>query len=92
MVRNIIQRFKRRHPEPTFTNTLVEIESFKQLVKASMCSGCGQLTVKVDSFERGPQGWQATVRCDNCGMRGIVNSTGFKFEGLEKDGKAKRSE
>lgn len=87
---SLIERFKRRHAESTFTSTLGEIDSFKQLVMQSPCPGCSQLTVKVDMFGRGGEGWEASVYCKNCGMKGIVNSTGFKFEGLEKDGKNKR--
>lgn len=88
MTKNFIERFKRRHAEPTFTATLTEIDSFKQLVKQSPCPACGQHTVKVVMFGRGPDGWEASVHCRNCLMKGIVNSTGFKFENLEKDGKA----
>lgn len=83
-----IERLKRREAEPTFTATLGEIDSFKELVQESACPGCGQLTVKVDMYGRGPDGWEAIVHCRNCGVKGVVNSTGFKFEGLEKDGKA----
>jgi len=90
MTLNIIERFKRRHAEPTFTSTLTEIDSFKRLVAESLCPGCSQHTVKVVMFGRGPEGWEAQVSCKNCLMKGVVNSTGFKFEGLEKDGKAKQ--
>ena len=83
-----LTKIQRRKHEPTFTATLGEIDSFKQLVMKSGCPGCGQQTVKVVMFGRGPNGWEAQVSCKNCGMKGIVNSTGFKFEGLEKDGKA----
>jgi hypothetical protein len=86
-MKNFIERFKRRHAEPTFTATLGEIDSFKHLVMTSPCPGCGQKTVKVGMFGRGPDGWEASVSCRNCDMKGIVNSTGFKFEKLEKDGK-----
>jgi len=87
MIWNFIERLKRRHVEPTFTGTLGEIDSFKRLVAKSLCPGCGQRTVKVVMFGRGPEGWEAEVYCKNCGAKGVVNSTGFKFEGLEKDGK-----
>jgi len=90
MTRNFIERFKRRHAEPTFTDTLSEIDSFKQLVTQSKCPGCKQTMLRVDMFGRGSEGWEAAVHCHNCGVKGIVNSTGFKFEHLEKDGKATR--
>jgi hypothetical protein len=80
-------KLQRRKHEPTFTATLGEIDSFKKLIKASHCPGCNQLTLHLSMFGRGPQGWEAEVFCSNCRVGGVVNSTGFKFERLEKDGK-----
>lgn len=86
----LFQRKPQLEPQPTFTQTLTEIESFKQLVKDSKCLGCGQSTLKLQMFARGPEGWEAEVSCTNCPVHGIVNQQGFTFKGLEreKDGKA----
>ena len=90
MIKTFIQRFKRRQAEPTFTETLSEIESFKTLVAKSRCPGCTQQTLKVSKFTKTKQGWDVAVFCTNCpSLKGVVNSNGFSFEGLEKDGKAK---
>ena len=88
MIKTFIQRFKRRQAEPTFTETLAEIESFKTLVAGSQCPGCTQLKLKVSKFTRTRQGWDVGVFCTNCDVKGVVNSNGFSFEGLEKDGRA----
>lgn len=86
----MFERFKPKpEPQPTFTGTLTEIESFKQLVKRSKCLDCGQTTMTLLMFARGPDGWEAEVACSNCPLRGIVNDKGFTFKGLEKDGKLK---
>ena len=90
MTNSFIQRFKRRRAEPTFTETLSEIERFKTLVATSHCPGCTQQTLKVDKFTHTSSGWDVAVFCTNCPMKGVVNSNGFSFEGLEKDGKARQ--
>lgn len=84
----LVDRFKRK-PEPTFTATLSEIERFKHLVMTSHCPGCTQLALKIDKFAHTRDGWEAEVFCKNCEVKGVVNSNGFSFQGLEKDGKAK---
>ena len=75
----------KKNPENEFMADLMETESFKTMLKTQRCPGCGQLTLVLRSFERGPQGFEAQVSCTNCpSMNGVVNALGFHFVGLTK--------
>jgi len=69
-------------PEPAFKEDVKEIDSFKKMLKAEKCPGCGQMDLKLRSFERGPEGFEARVQCGNCAVYGTVNTSGFSFHRL----------
>ena len=75
---------KKKDPKKEFTNDLEETENFKTMLTLQSCPGCGQKTLVLRSFERGPQGFEAKVGCKNCSTYGLVNELGFHFSGLIK--------
>jgi hypothetical protein len=75
---------KKKEPQKEFVADLNETESFKAMLKTQKCPGCGQLTLVLRSFERGPKGFEAKVGCTNCPAFGLVNQLGFHFSGLTK--------
>jgi hypothetical protein len=76
---------KKKEPPEEFTADLAETESFKAMLKVQKCPGCGQMTLQLRSFERGPEGFEAKVGCTNCRVFGVVNQLGFHFTGLTKE-------
>jgi hypothetical protein len=82
-------RFRRRKHEETLLATLAEAQHFKDLVSHQKCTACGQNGLKLEDLVRGPQGWDATVSCDNCNFNGVINSTGFNFKRINSKGKAR---
>lgn len=83
-----LTRFRRRHHQDAFLDTLDEVEQFKRLVEAKQCLACGNHTLRLEQFQRSPSGWEAAVSCKNCYSRGLVNSEGFTFEKLHSKGRA----
>jgi hypothetical protein len=73
-----------RKPEPAFKADVAEVESFKVMLKGQKCPGCEQVGLVLRSFERGPEGFEARITCDNCGVYGTVNTVGFNFQRLGK--------
>ena len=84
----MLEKWKRRHHETTFTESIVEVNHFKALVKATPCTACTQRTLQLTQFVRNPKGWAARVNCTNCNLTGIVNSEGFDFNQVSSKGKA----
>jgi len=85
----MLERFKRkkpevRQPQPAFKTDTTEIEDFKTMLGKQKCLGCGQNTFELQSYERGPDGFEVKIRCTNCLTNGTVNTLGFHFSGLSK--------
>lgn len=84
-----LTRFRRRHHQDAFLDTLSEVKLFKKLIESKSCITCNQQTLQLRRFERNPKGWEASVSCKNCNTAGLVNSDGFSFDHLHSQGKAR---
>jgi len=72
-----------KKPKKEFQKTLEEIKGFSEFAKQQTCPNCNQKgKFKVGKFERGKDGWELTVLCQ-CGLGGVLNTTGFSFEKRE---------
>ena len=74
----------KKQPKQTFQETLQEIDEFSKFAKQQTCPNCHKKDeFKVAKFERGKQGWELIVVC-KCGLRGVLNPTGFSFAKIEE--------
>jgi len=69
---------------------LSKLEAFnlKQTLEAEKCPACSQKTLKLSRFVRTPTAWDAEVACENCNVKGIINSEGCDWTNLHSKGKA----
>jgi len=84
----MLEKWKRRHHETAFIASIAEANQFKSLIKSTSCIACHQTTLEMASFTRGPDGWEAQVKCGNCNFNGVVNRLGFDFKQVSSKGKA----
>ncbi len=72
-------------PEPAFYQALQRVNQFDTFAKGKVCPGCRtEATLQSVNYEVGSESWELTVRCTKCGLRGLLNPTGFRFEKSER--------
>ena len=68
----------------TFNLSVAELARLKQQVISTACPNCKQTTLSLKKYTQGQTGWESEMECSNCGLNGVVNSTGFEFKGMRK--------
>lgn len=60
--------------------SIFQASRIRSTVKANKCPNCDQKTLELTKFTEGKDGFEAEVTCTNqCGLSGVINSTGFTF-------------
>jgi hypothetical protein len=75
-------------PQEIFTNSIHTARLLKNVVTATPCPSCQQLTLTLQQITHGPKGYEVDVTCTNCHFNGTVNSHGYQLKQINSKGKA----
>jgi uncharacterized Zn finger protein len=73
-------KHKQPHPSQILIDSIAEATRIRTQTNQLYCPGCKQLTLQLLKHTEGEDGFETEVHCGNCGLKGVINSTGFEIQ------------
>lgn len=61
------------------TEQIEDVEKLRKHIESLRCPMCGNVKLSMIAHEKGFQGWEAAVMCNECLVKGVFNDSGFRI-------------